>query len=158
MKKIQTAPKRLSETLSRLDLHAITKVSDINDIQHWWDKEPYDRILLDAPCSATGVIRRHPDIKILRTPEEVKSINTLQMQLLETLWQTLKPKGLLVYITCSIFKQENSELIKQFIDNNNDCVLKPIDAEWGKDTGYGKQILTGQHNMDGFFYSCLEKI
>ncbi len=149
--------KRLSETLSRLDLHAITKVSDINDIEQWWDKELYDRILLDAPCSATGVIRRHPDIKILRTPEEVKSINTLQMQLLETLWQTLKPQGLLVYITCSIFKQENSELIKQFIDNNNDCVLKPIDTEWGKDTGYGKQILTGQHNMDGFFYSCLEK-
>lgn len=150
--------KRLSETLNRLGLHAITKVSDINDIEHWWDKEPYDRILLDAPCSATGVIRRHPDIKILRTPEEVNFINTLQMQLLETLWQTLKPKGLLVYITCSIFKQENSELIKQFIDNNNDCVLNPIDAEWGKDTGYGKQILTGQNNMDGFFYSCLEKI
>ncbi len=150
--------KRLSETLMRLGLHAITKVSDINDIDHWWDKEPFDRILLDAPCSATGVIRRHPDIKILRTPEEVKTIRTLQMQLLDTLWKTLKPKGLLVYVTCSIFKQENSELIKLFTDNNNDCVLKPIDAEWGKDTGYGKQILTGQNNMDGFFYACLEKI
>ncbi len=150
--------KRLSETLMRLDLQAITKVSDIIDIDQWWDKEQFDRILLDAPCSATGVIRRHPDIKLLRTPEEVKAISLLQMQLLETLWQTLKPKGLLVYVTCSIFKQENSELIKQFTDNNNDCVLKPIDAEWGKDTGYGKQILTGQNNMDGFFYACLEKI
>ena len=149
--------KRLSETLNRLGLNAITKVSDIIDIDHWWNKEPFDRILLDAPCSATGVMRRHPDIKILRTPEEVKAINTLQMKLLETLWQTLKPKGLLVYVTCSIFKQENSELINKFIDNNSDCVLKPIDAEWGKDTGYGKQILTGQNNMDGFFYACLEK-
>ncbi|GJM05090.1 MAG: ribosomal RNA small subunit methyltransferase B [marine bacterium B5-7] len=150
--------KRLSETLTRLDLHAITKVADINDIDGWWDNDFFDRILLDAPCSATGVIRRHPDIKILRTPEEVKAIRTLQLQLLETLWQTLKQKGLLVYVTCSILKQENSELIKQFIDNNKDCVLKPIESKWGKDTGYGRQILTGQYNMDGFFYTCLEKI
>ena len=150
--------KRLSDTLMRLDLHAITKVADINDIDDWWDKGFFDRILLDAPCSATGVIRRHPDIKILRTPEEVKTIRTLQMQLLETLWKTLKQKGLLVYVTCSVLKQENSELIKQFIENNKDCILKPIDAEWGKDTGYGKQILTGQNNMDGFFYTCLEKV
>tara|TARA_R110002095_G_C4247305_1_gene239640 strand:+ start:556 stop:1854 length:1299 start_codon:yes stop_codon:yes gene_type:complete len=150
--------KRLSDTLIRLDLHAITKVADINDIDNWWDKGFFDRILLDAPCSATGVIRRHPDIKILRTPEEVKTIRTLQMQLLETLWKTLKQKGLLVYVTCSVLKQENSELIKQFIENNKDCILKPIDAEWGKDTGYGKQILTGQNNMDGFFYTCLEKV
>ena len=80
------------------------------------------------------------------------------MQLIETLWKTLKLNGLLVYVTCSIFKQENSELIKQFIDKNEDCALKNIDAEWGENTGYGKQILTGQNNMDGFFYSCLEKI
>jgi 16S rRNA (cytosine967-C5)-methyltransferase len=150
--------KRLSETLIRLDLHAIIKVSDINDIENWWDNELYDRILLDAPCSATGVIRRHPDIKTLRTLKEVESISTLQLQLIETLWKTLKINGLLVYVTCSIFKQENSELIKQFISSNKDCVLKPIDADWGENTGYGKQILTGQNDMDGFFYSCLEKI
>jgi len=149
--------KKLSETLMRLGLSAITKVSDIIDIEHWWDKELFDRILLDAPCSATGVIRRHPDIKMLRTVGEVNAISTLQMQLLETLWKTLKPEGLLVYVTCSILKQENSGLIKQFADNNNDCVLKPINVEWGKDTGYGKQILPGEENMDGFFYTCLEK-
>lgn len=150
--------KRLSETLGRLGLHAITKVSDIIDLDHWWDNKSFDRILLDAPCSATGVIRRHPDIKLLRTPEEVKTISMLQMQLLETLWQTLKPKGLLVYVTCSIFKQENSKLIKHFVDNNSDSVLKPIEGQWGIDTGHGKQILTGQNNMDGFFYACLEKV
>jgi len=149
--------RRLTETLMRLGLDAETKVADIINVDHWWNKEPFDRILLDAPCSATGVIRRHPDIKILRTPEEVKAISSLQMQLLETLWQTLKPKGLLVYVTCSIFKQENSELIKNFIDNINNCVVKPINMDWGLDTGYGKQILTGHSNMDGFFYSCLEK-
>ncbi|MAS82900.1 MAG: 16S rRNA (cytosine(967)-C(5))-methyltransferase [Legionellales bacterium] len=150
--------KRLSETFMRLGLNATIKVSDINDLENWWRNELYDRILLDAPCSATGVIRRHPDIKTLRTYAEVKVISALQMQLIETLWKTLKLNGLLVYVTCSIFKQENSELIKQFIGKNENCVLKNIDAEWGENTGYGKQILTGQSNMDGFFYSCLKKI
>jgi 16S rRNA (cytosine967-C5)-methyltransferase len=149
--------KRLSETLNRLNLNAITKIADINDLNDWWDKDYFDRILLDAPCSATGVIRRHPDIKLLRTPEEVNHICELQRKLLITLWQTLKPKGLLLYVTCSILKQENSALINKFIANNNDCTLKPINAEWGIDTGYGRQILTGQDNMDGFFYACLEK-
>jgi 16S rRNA (cytosine967-C5)-methyltransferase len=149
--------KKLSETLKRLNLKAITKVSDINDIESWWDKEKFDRILLDAPCSATGVIRRHPDIKLLRTPEEVNAVCKLQMKLLTTLWQTLKPNGLLLYVTCSILKQENSELIKEFLTNNNDCTLKPINTQWGYDTGCGRQILTGQDNMDGFFYACLEK-
>jgi 16S rRNA (cytosine967-C5)-methyltransferase len=149
--------KRLSETLNRLDLHATSKVSDIINVEHWWDKKPFDRILLDAPCSATGVIRRHPDIKYLRTPEEVAAVCLLQMQLLTTLWQTLKPEGLLIYVTCSIFNQENTGLIKQFAENHNDCVVKPIDVDWGKDTGYGRQILPGQENMDGFFYACLVK-
>ncbi len=149
--------KKLAETLKRLNLNAITKTSDINELERWWDKENFDRILLDAPCSATGVIRRHPDIKFLRTPEEVSKICGLQTKLLNTLWQTLKPGGLLLYVTCSILKQENSDLIKQFITNNNDCTLKPIKAQWGSDTGYGRQILTGQDNMDGFFYACLEK-
>lgn len=149
--------KRLTDTLKRLDLNAIIKVADIIDIDHWWDKKSFDRILLDAPCSATGVIRRHPDIKLLRTVEEVNTISTLQRQLLTTLWRTLSQGGLLVYVTCSILKQENSEIIKQFLENTPDCVLKPIDAEWGIDTGYGRQILPGQDNMDGFFYACLEK-
>jgi len=148
---------KLSATLKRLNLGATTKVSDINDLEKWWDKEKFDRILLDAPCSATGVIRRHPDIKLLRTTEEVSNVCVLQETLLNTLWQTLKPNGLLLYVTCSILKQENSNQIKKFIANNSDCTLKIIDAQWGVDTGYGRQILTGQDNMDGFFYACLEK-
>ena len=149
--------KKLSETLQRLKLNANIKTSDINHLEQWWDKEEFDRILLDAPCSATGVIRRHPDIKFLRSKEEVDSINSLQIKLLNTLWQTLKSGGLLLYVTCSILKQENMEVIKTFINDNKDCKLKPIDADWGNDTGYGRQILTGQDNMDGFFYACLEK-
>ncbi|MBL1141759.1 MAG: 16S rRNA (cytosine(967)-C(5))-methyltransferase RsmB [Proteobacteria bacterium] len=148
---------KLSETLKRLDLSAIIKTSDINDIEQWWDKTQFDRILLDVPCSATGVIRRHPDIKILRTKEEVNAIQELQTSLLNTLWPTLKTGGLLLYVTCSILKDENSNQIKKFIANNKDCYLKPIKAKWGVDTGYGRQILTGQDNMDGFFYACLEK-
>ena len=149
--------KKLSETLQRLKLNANIKTSDINDLENWWDKKEFDRILLDAPCSATGVIRRHPDIKFLRTKEEVNNINNLQMTILNTLWQTLKSGGLLLYVTCSILKQENSSLIKKFISNNENCELKPINASWGIETGYGRQILTGQDNMDGFFYACLEK-
>jgi 16S rRNA (cytosine967-C5)-methyltransferase len=149
--------KKISETLSRLNLNAITKVSDINELENWWDEGSFDRILLDAPCSATGVIRRHPDIKLLRTPKEVSNVSELQKKLLNTLWQTLKQKGLLLYVTCSVLKQENSDLIKEFINYNNDCTLIPIEAQWGIDTGYGRQILTGQDNMDGFFYACLKK-
>jgi 16S rRNA (cytosine967-C5)-methyltransferase len=149
--------KKLSTTLTRLKLNAITKTADINDVEQWWDNKQFDRILLDAPCSATGVIRRHPDIKLLRTIEEVESIRELQMKLLNTLWATLKSGGKLLYVTCSILKEENSEQIKNFIANNNDCLLNTINAEWGIDTHYGRQILTGQDNMDGFFYACLEK-
>ncbi len=149
--------KCLSDTLKRLNLNATMKIYDVIDVDYWWNKASFDRILLDSPCSATGVIRRHPDIKLLRTPEEVSNISELQMELLTTLWQTLKRNGLLLYVTCSILKQENSDLIKQFVTNHRDCVLKPIKAKWGKDTGYGRQILTGKDNMDGFFYACLEK-
>ncbi len=148
---------KLSSTLNRLNLNAITKVSDVNNLDNWWDREQFDRILLDAPCSATGVIRRNPDIKLLRTPEDVSHICEIQMKLLDTLWQTLKPTGLLLYATCSVLKQENSDLIKRFTSINKDCKLKFIDAQWGIDTAYGRQILTGQDNMDGFFYACLQK-
>lgn len=148
---------RLIETMERLKLKASIKTSDINNLDNWWDGNKFDRILLDAPCSAIGVIRRHPDIKFLRSNNEVDKINLLQIKLLNTLWQTLKTDGLLVYVTCSILKQENMDLIRKFITDNDDCEIDPIKVEWGLDTGYGRQILTGQENMDGFFYACLKK-
>ena len=149
--------KSLYNTLDRIGLVANIKVADIINIDEWWDGEKFDRILLDAPCSATGVIRRHPEIKLFRTKDEISKINKLQMKLLKTLWGTLKENGLLLYVTCSIFNQENCDLIKNFISNNSECNLKPIIKKWGFDTGYGRQILTGQDNMDGFFYACLTK-
>ena len=84
-------------------------------------------------------------------------INKLQTKLLTTLWSTLRDDGLLLYATCSIFKQENRDLIKDFVNNHSNCGLKTIIKEWGVDTGYGRQILPGQDNMDGFFYACLTK-
>ena len=148
---------KLQDTLSRLKLSAKIVIEDILNVDKWWNGQYFDRILLDTPCSATGVIRRHPDIKLLRTPEEIDQINILQHKLLDVLWKLLKPGGMLIYVTCSILKKENSETMKLFIENHNDCIVKPIDASWGLDTGYGKQILTGEDNMDGFFYARIEK-
>ena len=148
---------KLTDTLDRLNLKATIKCADINDLMNWWNGNKFDRILLDAPCSATGVIRRHPDIKFLRSKEEVEHINSLQKSLLSNLWKTLEAGGLLLYVTCSILKQENMNIIKTFIAENDDCQLKPINVDWGIDTGYGRQILPGKENMDGFFYAQLKK-
>ena len=149
--------KRLYNTLDRIGLRAHVKVEDIINTDKWWDGKKFDRIILDAPCSATGVIRRHPEIRLLRTMDQIIKINKLQTKLLTTLWSTLRDDGLLLYATCSIFKQENRDLIKDFVNNHSNCGLKTIIKEWGVDTGYGRQILPGQDNMDGFFYACLTK-
>ncbi len=157
---IEPDPKRarkLTDTLNRLQLNATIKIADALDINAWWDRKPFDRILLDTPCSATGVIRRHPDIKLRCSTNRVNTINQLQQQLLNTLWPLLKRKGLLLYATCSVLNQENSELIKHFLETHHDAVSKPIVATWGLATDYGRQILPGDNNMDGFFYACLEK-
>lgn len=157
VEKDKNRAEKLLDTLTRLEFRPIIKVNDVIEADAWWDGQLFDRILLDTPCSATGVIRRHPDIKLLRTPDEVNKVNVLQHKILNSVWQLLKPGGLLLYVTCSILKQENADVIKQFIDNNDDCVLKAINTTWGIDTGYGKQIITGENDMDGFFYSCLKK-
>lgn len=157
VEKDKSRAEKLLGTLTRLGFRPIIKINDVIEADAWWDGQLFDRILLDTPCSATGVIRRHPDIKLLRTPDEVKRVNALQHKILTSVWQLLNSGGMLLYVTCSILKQENADVIKQFIDNNNDCVLKTINTTWGIDTGYGKQIITGENDMDGFFYSCLKK-
>ena len=149
--------KRLYDTLDRTRLHAQVKVEDIINIDKWWDGKKFDRIMFDAPCSASGVIRRHPEIRLLRTMDEIIKINKLQKKLLATLWNTLKDNGLLLYVTCSVFNKENRDLIKNFVGSHSKCSLKPIIKKWGIDTGYGRQILPGQDNMDGFFYASLTK-
>ncbi len=149
--------KRVEENLSRLKMHASIKQGDVLNPETWWDGSLFDRILLDAPCSATGVIRRHPDIKLLRTPEEIRSITILQQQMLETLWPMLTCGGILVYATCSIIPKENEDQIAAFVKNHTDCEIDQAVKSWGHWTGNGWQILPGEDDMDGFFYSVLRK-
>ncbi len=150
-----TRLERVHENLKRLNLHAITLASDGLRPETWWDNISFDRILLDAPCSATGVIRRHPDIKLLRTPEEIHKICVLQQDLLQTLWPLLAAGGRLVYATCSIMPEENEKQIAQFVASQSDCRVLTISPSFGHATDHGWQLLPGENNMDGFFYSVL---
>lgn len=150
---------RIHENLKRLNLHADVKICDGLETAKWWDGEYFDRILLDAPCSASGVIRRNPDIKLLRTEEEISLITKLQQQLLTKIWQTLKPGGKLVYTTCSILPEENENQISWFLSVQKDCKYLAInlDPAIPNKCELGLQILPGENNMDGFFYSVLIK-
>jgi 16S rRNA (cytosine967-C5)-methyltransferase len=137
------------ETFARLGLSGVTRHGDARRPAEWWDGEPFDRILLDAPCSGLGVIRRHPDIKVLRRPDDVTSAAAEQRALLDALWPLLKPGGRLVYATCTIAKHENEEQIERFLAARADTALaRP---------GLGRQIFPGEANMDGFYYACLDK-
>ena len=148
---------KLQQTLDRLQLKAGIIHVDARDVESWWDGIHFDRILLDVPCSATGVIRRHPDIKLLRTPEDIETVVILQKELLSALWPLLKPGGKLLYVTCSILKQENDQQIHDFLIYHNDVKPVPVNAAWGTATPFGRQILPGQDDMDGFYYACLQK-
>ena len=148
---------RIAENLSRLHLQATLITGDASQAESWWDQHPFDRILLDAPCSATGVIRRHPDIKVLRRADDIAKLVTTQQNMLRALWPLLKPDGMLLYATCSVLPQENTQQLEQFLATTNDAVLLPIDAAWGHEMPVGKQILPGENGMDGFYYACLHK-
>lgn len=147
----------IEDNLERLNLQAAIKVARAEELDSWWDKNAFDRILLDAPCSASAVIRRNPDIKLLRKEDDIKTLAELQLKLLKTLWSTLKPGGLLVYATCSIFSQENSRIIERFLKQEESAELSKIDAPWGVDTGFGRQMFPQKNGHDGFFYSRLRK-
>ena len=148
---------RVQENLNRLSLSANLIQGDALKPDTWWDGVTFDRILLDAPCSATGVIRRHPDIKLLRTEADITNIVQLQQDLLAALWPLLAPGGLMVYATCSIMPEENEQQVAHFIRQQTDCQFLATDKPWGHSTGHGWQVLPGEHNMDGFFYSVLKK-
>lgn len=149
---------RVKENLARLHLHASLLAADALHTEKWWDGEPFDRILLDAPCSATGVIRRHPDIKILRTENDISTAVNLQQRLLHALWPLLAPGGLLIYATCSVMPQENEQQIAEFVSKQKDSHFVLEKKSWGHFTGHGWQLFPGENNMDGFFYSVLSKL
>jgi len=148
---------RLHENLQRLQLNATQTVGDATDPKNWWDGRPFQRILLDAPCSATGVIRRHPDIKLLRKPTDIAALQASQTALLAAIWPLLAPGGRLLYATCSLLKQENEQQIETFLAHCADAKAVPIVAEWGQERPFGRQILTGDQGMDGFYYALIEK-
>ena len=152
-----TRLQRLKDNLQRLQLQAEIVTGDALDPSGWWDGVLFDRILVDAPCSALGVIRRHPDIKVLRRPEDIKQLQRLQSNILQTAWDLLCPGGILLYATCSILKQENEEQIKSFLAGHHDAVDLPINAAWGIAREVGRQILTGDSGMDGFYYARIRK-
>ena len=117
----------------------------------------FDCILIDAPCSGTGVIRRHPDIKILRQPQDIKNNAKLQLTLLKSLWPLLNNSGILVYATCSILPDENFSVIKKFLQEYNDAQEKPIAADWGIKVMHGRQLFPTTKSGDGFYYAVIKK-
>jgi len=148
---------RVRENLARAGQKAELVVADATAAHLLWREPIFDRILLDAPCSATGVIRRHPDIKCLRREADIANVKQIQAAMLDSLWKTLKPGGRLVYATCSILRDENDRQVKAFLARQPQAKLVPFDAPWGHDTDMGRQILPGENDMDGFFYAILEK-
>ncbi len=149
---------QLKATLSRLALKANVYAADASVSPSW--KLPsmgYDRILIDAPCSGLGVIRRHPDIKHHRTLQDVRKLIEIQRKILQNLWPLLKPGGLMLYMTCSVLPDENDHQLDWFIKNHEDVIVRSIDHPNALQQKFGIQTLPGVHPMDGFYYGLLEK-
>lgn len=149
---------RIRDNLMRLGLELECKLltADASSLD-WWDGQLFDRILIDAPCSGTGVIRRHPDIKLLRQGEDINTLAQVQLGILTNLWQTLSPGGRLVYATCSIFSQENERIIERFLRQHSDARHIPVDADWGEARPFGRQLFPQPGGHDGFYYAVLSK-
>jgi len=152
---------RVRENLARLNFEAELIVADASE-DSWWDGKLFDRILVDAPCSSTGVIRRHPDIKSLRWEEDIKSLVIIQQKILQQAWQMLKPGGKLLYVTCSVLRQENEAQITELLSTHKDALELNLIADdggdWGVAVKYGRQLLPGENDNDGFYFCCLTKL
>lgn len=148
---------RLHQNLARLHLSADVLCDDAAATERWWDGTPFDRILLDAPCSATGIIRRHPDIKLLRRSTDIPKLHALQLQLLQRLWSCLKPGGLLLYSTCSVLAQENAQTIAAFVAQQSDAKHERIEGQWGVECALGRQLLPENGGNDGFYFARITK-
>ncbi len=146
---------RLHETLARTGGRATVLEADAGTPDDWWDGTPFDAVLLDAPCSGSGVIRRHPDIKLLRRADDLPRLAAEQARLLAALWPLVAPGGCLLYATCSVLPDENDKQISNFLAAHPDAEERQIDADWGRPCRHGRQILPGENGMDGFFYAHL---
>ncbi|PLW70871.1 16S rRNA (cytosine(967)-C(5))-methyltransferase RsmB [Pseudohalioglobus lutimaris] len=147
---------RVEENLQRLDLRAALQEMDATnppaDLA-----AGFDRVLVDAPCSASGVIRRHPDVKLLRREGDIPTLGRQQLSILAGLWPLLKPGGQLLYATCSLLDGENDSVIRAFLQQYSDARLVPMEANWGQETRCGRQLLPLQNGPDGLYYSLLQK-
>jgi len=148
---------RLQQNLQRSRVRAECIVADAREVQSWWNGVVFDRILLDAPCSATGVIRRHPDIKSLRRDADIALLVELQQQILAAAWQTLKPGGELLYVTCSLLRAENEQQIERFLSYQGDAEELVITGLPGQACAHGWQCLPGDMGGDGFYFARLRK-
>ena len=153
----------INENLLRLGHSTEVIVDDASDIESWWDSIFFDLILLDAPCSSSGVIRRHPDIKHLRRKDDIYTFQKKQLKIISAIWKILAPKGRLLYVTCSIFKEENDEVMNQFLEKHDNVALQDLllnnnILEKMIKTRYGYQLFPGTINTDGFYFSCLKKL
>lgn len=149
---------RVRDTLERTGGQAQLLAADATDPAAWWDGKPFDVVLLDAPCSATGIVRRQPDVLLHRTPEDVHAAVTLQSRLLDSLWRVLKPGGVLLYATCSILKDENELQVAAFLARTADARAETLDDSYGRLAGPGRQRLPGECAMDGFFYARVRRL
>jgi len=152
----------VGENLKRLGLNATLTAADASTPEEWWDGRLFDRILLDAPCSGTGVIRRHPDIKILRRDADIESSARQQLNLLSALWPLLAPGGRLLYVTCSVLAAENDDVVARFMSRNPAAVEEQLLPDYNirdlmRRKARGFQILPGEQDLDGFYFACLDK-
>jgi len=152
---------RVDENLRRIHCEARLCEADAARPETWWDGQAYDRILLDAPCTASGVIRRHPDIKLLRKPGDIAALAKQQRRMLDALWPLLRPGGRMLYCTCSVFLEENERNIAAFVAATADAEVESApfscaQPPW-QPTPNGIQILPGDADMDGFYYACLTR-
>ena len=149
--------RRMQDTFTRLGVQVDARAADATQPAVWWDGQPFDAILIDAPCSATGIVRRQPDVLLHRREADIASLNTIQSGLLDALWPTLAPGGTLLYATCSILRAENAAQVEAFLARTPDATLEPLHTGYGHDTGFGSQRLPGEQGMDGFFYARLSR-
>ncbi|MEN8213926.1 MAG: 16S rRNA (cytosine(967)-C(5))-methyltransferase RsmB [Pseudomonadota bacterium] len=149
---------RVAENLQRLGQQARLIAADVSLQQGEWRDRDYQRILLDVPCSATGVVGRHPDIKMLRKSADIDALADRQRQILDSVWPLLQPGGMLLYVTCSLLPEENQQQLERFLASQDDAVEIAIDLAAGYRQSVGWQILPGESNMDGFYYALLGKV
>ena len=152
---------RITANLTRLGLKATVLCGDALDPESWWDETQFDRILIDAPCSATGVIRRHPDIRFLRRSDDIAALANTQQEMLRRLWPLLRPGGRLLYTTCSVLRQENENIIAGFLAEQTDAREIQISTEElavpTVASSHGVQLLPDTFGNDGFYYALLER-